>query len=102
MLSGKKAIFTSVRLAGSTAWRWLELASTASAKSALYVIVPLVGTPGTVMPGASLVFEYMSVVVGNSRFRIMPPLPLPLDPACKVIAKPTRLLAFHVPGVAVL
>ena len=32
----------------------------------------------------------------------MPPLPLPLAPGAKVIAKPTRLLAFHVPGVAVL
>jgi hypothetical protein len=32
----------------------------------------------------------------------MPPLPLPLAPGAKVIAKPTRLLALNVPGVAVL
>ena len=31
----------------------------------------------------------------------MPPLPLPLDPGAKVIAKPTMLLAFQVPGVVV-
>src|SRR5580698_2017213 len=54
------------------------------------------------MPGASLVCESRSVDVGYSRLRIMPPLPLPLDPGAKVIAKPTMLLAFQVPGVAVL
>ena len=32
----------------------------------------------------------------------MPPLPLPLAPDVKVIAKPTMALAFHTPGVAVL
>jgi len=49
---------------------------------------------GTVMPGASLVFESRSVDVGYSMLRIMPPVPLPLAPDVKVIAKPTRLLAF--------
>ena len=32
----------------------------------------------------------------------MPPLPLPLAPATKVIAKPTRVPALNVPGAAVL
>src|SRR4029079_3314529 len=59
-------------------------------------------TPGTVTPGASLVFGSRSVDVGYSRLRIMPPLPLPLAPGANVIAKPTSVLALNTPGAVVL
>src|SRR5438309_11181730 len=57
-----------------------------------------------VTPGASLapLVVSRSIVVGYSRLRTAPPVPLPLAPGANVIAKPTMLLAFHVPGVVVL